>query len=130
MALIVVDASVVIAFLDGDDPHHTRALAALNANRGDVLVLPASAYSEILVRPFQRATTAAGLVDEALNDLGIRVEAVTRDIARRAAALRASHPRLRLPDALVLATGEVLDARHVLTADGLWPRVSRRARVI
>lgn len=130
MALIVIDASVVIAFLDADDRHHGRAVAALGASRDDALVLPASAYAEILVRPLQRGAAAAGVVDETLRDLGIRVEAVTQDIARRAAALRASHSRLRLPDALVLATGDVLDAARVLTADEVWTRVSRRARAI
>jgi hypothetical protein len=32
---------------------------------------------------------------------------------------------LALPDALVLATGDVLDAT-VVTADRTWPRLSRR----
>ena len=51
-------------------------------------------------------------------------------IAHRAAALRARHRALTLPDALVLATGDVLDATAVLTTDGAWRRFSRRARAI
>jgi hypothetical protein len=60
----------------------------------------------------------------------MRVEPLSPEMARRAAALRARHARLRLPDALVLATAEVLDAAPVLTADRTGPGVSRRARTI
>jgi hypothetical protein len=60
----------------------------------------------------------------------MRVEPLTATMARRAAALRARHPALRLPDALVLATGELLDAAAILTAARAWARVSLRARVI
>jgi hypothetical protein len=58
------------------------------------------------------------------------VESLTAEIADRAALLRARHASLRLPDALVLATGDALAADAVLTAGSAWPRVSRRARVI
>jgi hypothetical protein len=44
--------------------------------------------------------------------------------------LRAAHSRLLLPDALVLAAGEVLQATSVLTADRAWARVSQRARLV
>jgi predicted nucleic acid-binding protein len=128
VALIVVDASVLIAFLDADDAHHPQAVAVFSL--GDTVVLPASAYAEVLIGPLRRARTAAAIVDEAIGDLAIRIEPVTREIARRAAGLRASHPALRLPDALVLATGDILDASAVVTADRAWPRISRRARVL
>jgi predicted nucleic acid-binding protein len=130
VALIVIDASVLIAFLDSNDPHHRRAVEALGASSGDNLVLPASAYAEVLVGPLRREDSAAATVDEILADLGIAIQPITREIARHAAALRAAHSRLRLPDALVLAAGEVLQATSVLTADGVWPRISRRARLV
>lgn len=128
--MIVVDASVLIGVLDANDPHHRRAVAALTAMAGESLVLPASAYAEILVGPSRRGAAAVAIVDEALTALAVQVEPVTRDVARRAAILRAAHRPLRLPDALVLATGDVLSATTVLTADRGWPRISRRARVI
>jgi len=130
VALIVVDASVLIGFLDGRDPHHHRAVAALSAMGSESLILPASGYAEILVGPARRGPAALAVVDEALTALAIQVEPVTRDIARRAAMLRAGHRALRLPDALVLATADVLSATSVLTADSAWPRISRRAVVI
>jgi PIN domain nuclease of toxin-antitoxin system len=43
--------------------------------------------------------------------------------------LRASDLTLRLPDAIVLATGQVLDAT-VLTADRRWARHGERVRLI
>lgn len=130
MALVIVDASVLIGFLDSTDRHHRRAVAALTASRNASLFVPASAYAEILVGPARRGEETMASVDEAMAALAIHVEPVTREIARRAAALRAGHASLRLPDALVLATADVLAAAAVLTADRAWPRISPRARVI
>jgi len=92
-------------------------------------VLPASAYAEVLVGPSQRGAAAMTTVDEFLASAAIRIEPLTREIARHAATLRARHRALRLPDALVIATGETLEAL-VLTADRAWLGVSRRARLI
>jgi predicted nucleic acid-binding protein len=130
VALIVVDASVVIAFLDGDDAHHACAVAALTAGHADRLVIPASAYAEVLVGPIRRGRSMAAVVDLALAHLNVEVVPITREIALRAAGLRASHPSLRLPDALVLATGDLLEATAVLAADRAWQRFGRRVRPI
>lgn len=128
MALIVLDASVVIAFLDADDGHHDAAISTLDKIHQHDRVLPASAYAEVMVAPIRRGTQDASKVDQALCAIGIRVEPVTQEIARTAARLRAQHKSLRLPDALVLATGEVLDAQNIFTADRSWPKVTSRAR--
>lgn len=129
MAIVVLDASIVIAFLDADDAHHAAAVAAVGRARREELVLPSSAYAEVLVDPWRRGPDAVTLVKRFLTDLGIRIEPLTADIAARAARLRSGHQPLRLPDALVLATADTLDAT-ALTCDRSWPRVSRRARVI
>ena len=130
MALIVVDASVVIGFLDATDAHHEAAVLALDASAADELVLPATAYAEVLVAPARKGGGAVEQVDEALAALTVRVESVTPSIARAAAALRARHRRLRLPDALVLAAADTLGAAKVLTADRAWARISRKVRLI
>jgi PIN domain nuclease of toxin-antitoxin system len=57
------------------------------------------------------------------------LEPLTAEVAERAARLRSIHRGLRLPDALVLATADVLEAT-ALTADRAWARISRRARLI
>ena len=51
--------------------------------------------------------------------------ALDREVARRAATLRARHPSLRLPDALVIATAVELDADHLLTTDQRWKTLRR-----
>jgi predicted nucleic acid-binding protein len=130
VAVAVLDTSVLIGFLDTSDANHDGAVAALAAFRGYELILPASAYAELLVGPNRHGPDAVGKVEQCLVDLALRIEPLTPEIARKAAVLRARHRALKGPDALVLATGDVLDASAVLTADRGWPKVSRRARPI
>lgn len=127
MGLTVLDAGVVIAGLDAGDAHHAAAADALAAarDRNDSFVVPASAYAEILVRPAGRDAATVGRVDGALDTMGISIASTDRDIARIAARLRAAHPSLRLPDALVIATAVQLDADHLLTTDRRWKALRR-----
>ena len=129
MAIVVLDASVVIALLDARDLHHAAAVTAIAQARRETLVLPASAYAEVLVDPWRRGQDAVAVVRRFVADLGIHIEPLTADVAERAARLRAGHGALRLPDALVLATADAL-AATALTCDRAWPRASRRARVV
>ena len=79
------------------------------------------------------AWTAASssAVDDFLEALPASVEPATREIARRAAELRARHgTRIRLPDALVVATAIVLEARRVVTTDARWPDLGLNVEVI
>jgi len=130
VAIVVLDASVVIAFLDAADRHHRGAVAALTDLRAEELVLPASAYAEMLVGPARRGREAMTAAREFVTDLALRIEPIGADTAERAAGLRALHRGLKLPDALVIATADVLHASSLLTADRSWARVSRRARPI
>ena len=133
MALTVVDAGVVIAVLDAADTHHAAAVAALSrANAsGETVVLPVSAYSEVLVGPFRRNGKSAAVVDSFLDTMPATLQPITREIARAAAQLRAQHgPRLRLPDALVIATALELAADRLLTTDQRWPEVGLPIAVI
>lgn len=120
----MVDAGVVIAFLDRNDAHHVAATRAIRAARarGDDLILPASAYSEALVNPSRSGRAAVDIVDEVVDGLPLTIESVGRSVAADAAALRAAHGRsLRLPDALVLATARALRADRILTTDPRFP---------
>jgi predicted nucleic acid-binding protein len=130
VALAVLDASVLIAFRDPADALHTRAIAAFRAHSADELVLPASAYAEVLVGPLRYGSPAVASLEEFIGDFGMQIIPLTAQIARRAAALQANTPSVRLPDAFVLATAELLDAPIVLTGDTHWPKLSPRARVI
>jgi predicted nucleic acid-binding protein len=125
VALTVLDAGVLIGVLDAQDAHHAATTQALSAAvaRGDALAVPASAYAEAQVGPARRGREEMRSLDAFLADLSAAVEPTTRQVATRAAQLRAQHgPRLRLPDALVLATAIQLRADRILTTDGGWPR--------
>ena len=133
MGVIVIDAGVIIAILDAADAHHAAARAALQAALADGadLVLPASAYAEILVAPFRRSPGAAATVDSLVDALPASVQPVTRPIARAAAQLRARHgAKLRLPDALVVATAQELGAQSLLTTARRWPKVGVAIQVV
>ena len=130
MALTVLDASVLIAFRDPADALHSRAVAAFRTYSSEELVMPASVYAEVLVAPVRTGAPAVASLDQFIGDFGMRIAPLTAEVARLAASLRAATPSLRLPDAFVLATGEALDAAIVLTADGAWPKVSARVRLI
>ena len=128
MALIVLDASVLIGLLDPTDPLRGAAADALRRHAADDLRIPTSAYAECLVGPAGRRRL--GEAKAAIGSLMAELVALTEDIAETAAELRAHHRALRLPDAIVIATGDVLGADAVLTGDARWRRISRRVRVI
>jgi predicted nucleic acid-binding protein len=103
---LILDASVLIGLLDSADTHHDRATDDVEAadREGRQLLLPASAYSETLVA-FARARRLEE-ARRAITAMGITIVSLTDTIAERAAELRARHTRLRLPDAIILATAQ------------------------
>ena len=123
MGTLILDASVLIGLLDTADAHHSQAVDDVEA--ADVaeekLVAPASAYSEALVS-FARAQQIRDARD-AIAAMGITVTPMTSRIAEAAAELRAAHDRLRLPDAIVLATARDLHAR-LLTYDSVLANIA------
>lgn len=124
MGLTVLDAGVVIGVLDADDLHHQTSLAELakSRQRADSVVLPASAYAEVMVGPARRGSKAEDVVRRLLDRFPIRVEPLGREIAEAAAELRARHgDDLLLPDALVVATAVALRADRLVTTDRRWP---------
>lgn len=125
----MVDASVLIALRDGHDAHHVGSVRAIaRARDAGQLVLPASALAESLVQPFAAGIDLTHAVDT-LRAI-FRIEPLSVDIAVAAARLRATTPSIRLPDALVLATGTHLDADEILTCDRRWRRIDPRVHVI
>jgi predicted nucleic acid-binding protein len=120
---VALDADVVIAFLDAGDDQHARAVDLLRPWLGGAeIVIGASVYAEVMVRPLTDGT--GGRVDEFIDAIGATVLAVDRELARRAADLRARHRSLRLPDALSLATALMVGA-DLVTLDQRLRRVAR-----
>jgi predicted nucleic acid-binding protein len=122
--LIVLDASVAIAALSADDAHHDAAVNALAGASNDDLVLAATTRAEILVGPAR----VGGEVLVAARDFtdGCETVPVSSAIADDAAALKARHRGLSLPDAIALIVAEMVDADAVWTFDRRWREVQQR----
>jgi len=97
--MIVLDASLLIAYLSTSDPHHGRSLAILTDHAAHEFAIPALTLAESLVGPAR-----AGRTDKILEALSALELTVIHDVEPSAlAALRASSG-LRMPDAVVLHT--------------------------
>lgn len=128
MGITVVDAGVVIGFLDATDAHHEAARQAFEEarNRRDRIMIPASALAESLVGPARRGEAAVALVQAFVAHFPLEVVPLDAAIATAAARLRAKHgARLPLPDALVIATAQGVSADLLVTTDRGWPSRSR-----
>ena len=125
MARVALDADVVIAFLDAGDDQHDRAVRLVRDRlaAGDEILVGASVYAEVMVRPLQRGAEAA--VDAFLDGIGASVVPVDRAVARLAAQLRARHRSLRLPDAMALAAA-LSSAAELLSLDQRLRRIAAR----
>jgi predicted nucleic acid-binding protein len=127
--LSVLDASVLIALLDEKDAGRPAARAAIDASKRDHdLLIPVTAFSESIVAPYRRSRRDGQRAETALAALGSLVD-VTRDIASRAAQLRAAR-QIKLPDALILATAMQLAADRILTLDQRWRGVDSRVLLL
>jgi hypothetical protein len=73
VARIALDADLLIAFLDPADAQHARAVPLLQKHlaAGDELLISASVYAEILVRPLQQRTDE--IVDQFIVAAGISI---------------------------------------------------------
>ncbi len=123
MGVTHLDAGVIIGFLDADDAHHVaaRTVFADALDVGDRLGLAASALAECLVAPSRRSPRAVRTVRDAIERLPVSIIDLDAEIAAKAALLRALHRSLRLPDALVIATADVVGATRLVTTDQRWP---------
>ncbi len=101
--MIVLDASVLIGHLDGNDPHHRRSRRLLLATGSRPLGASPISLAETFVAPVR-----AGCLDkaqEALEHLGIVELALGEATAPRLAELRAD-TGCKLPDCCVLLAAQ------------------------
>lgn len=105
------------------------ARAAVDESKRDHdLLIPVTAFSESIVAPYRRSRRDGQRAEAALAGLGNLVD-VTRDIASRAAQLRATR-QIELPHALILATAMQVAADQILTLDRRWRGVDSRVRLL
>jgi predicted nucleic acid-binding protein len=115
---LLLDSSSLLAYLDGSEAASPVAVAIIDGlvrpERNEALVSTVT-ISEALVRP-QRRGTARSLAMALLAFPGIVVRPIDFLVAAEAARMRAEST-LRLPDALVLATGVMSSAEWLVTND-------------
>jgi predicted nucleic acid-binding protein len=123
MGLTVIDAGVLIGFLDESDAHHGTSTRELEgARRKGEIVIPASALAESMVAPARHGDASLDAVREFVERLPLGVAQLDAEIAIIAAQVRAQFgPRLKLPDALVIATAINVEADFLITTDRGWP---------
>jgi predicted nucleic acid-binding protein len=122
MGVALLDTSVVIAVLSRDDALHEAASRAVRAERDRyALAISVLTYAELLVGPLRAGGRALEVVERFAAQ--VRIVDLTPEIARVAAEERAARG-LKLPDAVILATG-LLRADVIVTADARWKGVER-----
>lgn len=103
--MIVLDASVLIAYLDGDDDHHPAAESLLARAIDDDLGANPLTLAEVLVAPVRDDRLEPVLV--ALRELEVTELPFPPDTDTRLARLRVT-TGLRMPDCCVLLAAEDL----------------------
>lgn len=101
--MIVLDASVLIGFLDSEDNHHAAAEQLLTQAIDGDLAVNSLTLTEVLVAPIRDGRLPP--VMAALNDLEVEELPFPADAAVRLAQLRAE-TGLKMPDCCVLLAAE------------------------
>lgn len=101
--MIVLDASVLIGYLDADDAHHRKATQLLEREADEDFALNPLTLAEILVGPMR--ADRLDLAIAVLRGLEIVERPFPPDAALRLAQIR-TLTGLRMPDCCVLFTAE------------------------
>ena len=99
--MIVLDANVLIGFLDSTDPHHDASIELLERHYVEGFGSSVLTVAEALVHPTRAGRQDAALA--ALHRIGVEVIPLSDSDAAALAGVRSTH-RLRMPDAVALHT--------------------------
>lgn len=130
--ITVLDAGVLIGFVQRNDSHHRASVRALTtlAAEGDELVLSTLTFAELMVGAISRGARAIEYVLDVIDSMPrLRLVPPDRRIALAAAYIRARNGRLSLSDATVIATAEVLCADRILTTDSDFEGLSNAVQL-
>jgi predicted nucleic acid-binding protein len=122
-ALIVLDAAVLVAYLDAADEHHHRAERLLAERIDDDFAINPLTLAEVLVVPARENRIEA--VRRALDDLDIAELPFPNGAATKLAELRAA-TGLKMPDCCVLLAVETTNARLATFDDRLRKAAAAR----
>jgi len=124
MSRVVLDANILIATLIKSDAHHGVALAFIRRSLGvpDTLYIPQLTLAEVLVG--QLRIDNGEQAQQTIRFLGIEVVTSDPVSALELATLRAT-TGLKLPDCVVLATAQHLDATLATTDQALARQAAR-----
>ena len=114
--MIVLDASVLIAYLDAEDAHHHKAESLLAREIDDEFAANPLTLAEVLVGPSRTGRLEAAR--SVLRDLEVGEQPFPADTAVRLAQLRAD-TGLRMPDCCVLLAAQDAGARVAAFDDRL-----------
>ncbi len=124
--MIILDANVLIGFLDAADGHHDASVDLLERRFVDGFGSSVLTVAEALVHP-----TRAGRHDAAMTALlriGVRVIALSASDAAALAHVRNTY-RLRMPDAVALHTA-LSTGSDLATFDDVLVEAAGRAGVV
>jgi len=124
VGLILIDSTVIVAFLDRDDALHRPTVARFRELLAtEALTASVISYAEVMTGAslgHHEERNVDGFFETFLSEL----LSVDRFVAARAAALRGGRPSLAMPDALILATADLhQEIDEVLCADREWLKV-------
>lgn len=105
--MIVLDASVLIAHLDGSDRHHAKARSLLEANSSEAFGASPITLAETLVSPARAGRL--GEAEVALRRLAVQELPLGEGAAGRLAEMRAK-AGLKMPDCCVLLAAQEHEA--------------------
>lgn len=114
--MIVLDASVLIAYLDAEDAHHQKAESLLAREIDDEFAANPLTLAEVLVGPARIGRLDAAR--SALQELEVAEQSFPADTVVRLARLRAE-TGLRMPDCCVLLVAQDAGARVAAIDDQL-----------
>ena len=114
--MIILDAGVLIAFLEGGDVHHDAAMALLAREIDDDFAVSVITLAEVLLAPMR--TNRVDDVFTALRDLEVAETALPEAAAVRLAELRAA-TGLKMPDCCARLAAEQRRARLATFDDAL-----------
>lgn len=124
--VIVLDANVLIAFLDASDPHHVASLELLERRFADGFAASVLTVAEALVHPTRVDRQDAAMTS--LSRIGIKVTPLDVSDATALARVRNSY-RVRMPDAVALYTASSTGS-ELATFDAALAAAAEQAGIV